>query len=165
MSSYKLVCVKILPRKKGSKTGLRHTPHPLIQLHKYDYVKALEGFCDCIFPRNSLEVAKVLEAIQQKKLGYGRLQATAEELGIDYNKFNAIIRRLKDLGIFTRNYTFSEVFQNKITAISTFYAQFAGKSNPVQKALNDANEYLKMKGYSGSFTPQFKTEDEKEKED
>jgi len=110
-------------------------------------------------------VAKVLEAVRDRKLGYGRMQVTAEELGVDYNKFNAIIRRLKDLGILTRNYTFSEVFQDKLTAIGTFYGQFTGKANPIQKALNDANEYLKTKGYSGSFTPQFKTEDEEEKGD
>lgn len=157
--------MKKLPRSKGSKTGLRHSPHPLIQIHKYNYVETLENLCNCIFPRNSLDVAMVLEAIKQKKLGYGKMQATAEELDIDYNKFNAIIRRLKDLGILTRNYAFSEVFQNKLTAISTFYAQFTGKANPIQKALKDANEYLKMKGYSGSFKPRLKTDDEEEKED
>jgi len=149
-----------MTRKKGSKSGHRHTPHPLIQIHKSNYVKALEDFCDCIFPRNSLDVAKVLRVVKESKLGYGRMQRTAEELGIDNNKFNAIIRRLKDLGILTRNYTFSEVFQNKITAISTFYGEFTGKTNPIQKALKDANEYLKTKGYSGSFQPRLKTEDE-----
>jgi len=154
--------VKKLPRSKGSKTGFRHTPHPLIQIHKGNYVKTLEGFCDCIFPRTSLDVAKVLEAVKQKKLGYGRMQVTAEELGIDYNKFNAIVRRLKDLGILTRNYTFSDVFQNKITALGTFYAKFTGKANPIQQALKDANEYLKMKGYSGSFKPRLEKDTEKE---
>lgn len=100
-----------------------------------------------------------MEALKQNKMGYGKMQATAEELNIDYDKFNAIIRRLKDLGILTENYTFSEVFQNKTTAILTFYGQYTGKTNPVQKALNDANEYLKTKGYSGSFAPRFDTED------
>lgn len=152
-----------MPRKKGSKTGLRHTPHPLIQIHKYDYVDSLEDFCNCIFPRNSFEVAKVLEAVKQKKLGYGRMKETADEIDMDYNKFNAVIRRLKDLGILTRNYTFSEVFQNKLTAVSMFYGKYSGKMNPVHDALNDANEYLNMKGYSGSFTPQFKKEHEGEK--
>ena len=149
-----------LPRKKGSRTGLRHTPHPLIQIHKHNYVKTLEDFCNCIFPRNSFDVAKVLTAIKQNKLGYGRMQTAAEELGIEYNKFNAIIRRLKDLGILTRNYTFSEVFQNKMTATSTFYARFTGKANPIQQALKDANEYLRMKGYSGSFKPRINMNDE-----
>jgi len=69
--------VENLPRKKGSKTGLRHTPHPLIQIHKHNYVKTLEDFCSCIFPRNSFDVAKVLTAIKQNKLGYGRMQAAA----------------------------------------------------------------------------------------
>lgn len=148
-----------MPRVKGAKTGVRHTPHPLIQIHKQKYVRTLEDFCDCIFPRNSIEVAKVLEAVKQSKIGYGKMQTTAEELGIDYNKFNAIIRRLKDLGILTRNSTLSEVFQDKTTAISTFYGQYTGKTNPVQKALDDANEYLKAKGYSGRFEPQYKTAD------
>ena len=157
--------MKTLPRKKGSKTGHRHTPHPLIQVHKHDYIETLEDFCDCIFPRNSFEVAKVLEATKQGKLGYGRMQTVAEELGIDYNKFNAIVRRLKDLGILTRNYTFSEVFQNKIAAICTFYGQFTGKTNLIQKALDDANEYLRVKGYSGSFKPRFEVEGEAKSED
>jgi hypothetical protein len=102
-------------------------------------------------------VAKVLEAVKQNRIGYGKMQTTAQELGIDYNKFNAIIRRLKDLGILTRNSTFSEVFQDKTTAISTFFGHYTGKANPVQKALDDANEYLKTKGYSGRFEPQYKT--------
>ncbi len=102
----------------------------------------------------------MLEAVKQSKVGYGKMQTTAEELGIDYNKFNAIIRRLKDLGILTRNNTFSEVFQDKTTAISTFYGQYIGKTNPLQKALDDANEYLKGKGYSGRFEPQYKTADD-----
>ena len=154
-----------LPRVKGSKTGIRHTPHPLIQVHKHKYVQTLDDFCECIFPRNSLEVGKVLEAVKQNKMAYGKMQATAEELNIDYDKFNAIIRRLKDLGILTENYTFSEVFQNKTTAISTFYGQYTGKTNPVQKALDDANEYLKTKGYSGSFVPRFETENEERRKD
>jgi len=151
-----------MTRTKGSKTGHRHTPHPLIQIHKSNYVKALEDFCDCIFPRSSLDVAKVLEAVKATRMGYGRMQKTAEELGIDNNKFNAIIRRLKDLGILTRNYTFSDVFQNKLTAISTFYGEYSGKTDPIQKALQDANEYLKTKGYSGTFQPRFKTENKEE---
>jgi len=108
-------------------------------------------------------VAKVLTAIKQNKLGYGRMQTAAEELGIEYNKFNAIIRRLKDLGILTRNYTFSEVFQNKMTAIGAFYAQFTGKANPIQQALKDANEYLRVKGYSGSFKPRINMNEEEKK--
>lgn len=153
-----------LPRTKGSKSGSRKTPHPRIQLHKYDYVDSMERFCDCIFPRSGLEVDKVLGAIKQGKLRYGRIQTVAEELGIDYNRFNAMIGRLKDLGILTSNYTFSEVFQNKITALSTFYGIFTGKHNPVQEALKDANNYLEMKGYSGRFKPQYKT-GKKEKEE
>jgi len=149
-----------LPRAKGSKSGIRHTPNPLIEIHKQNYVKSLEGFCECIFPRNSFDVTKVLEAIKQNKIGYGKMQVAADELGIDRNKFNAIVRRLKDLGILTDNYTFSKVFQNKITAISTFYAEYCSCANPVQRALEDANEYLKAKGYSGRFEPQLETVDE-----
>jgi hypothetical protein len=124
----------------------------------------LEEFCECIFPRNSLEVEKVLEAVKQNKIGYGRMQSTAEELGVEYNKFNAIMRRLKDLGILTRNSTFSEVFEDKIIAIAAFFGEYTDKANPVQKALDDANEYLKAKGYSGRFEPQFKMAEEKEQE-
>jgi hypothetical protein len=108
-------------------------------------------------------VAKVLEAVKQDKIGYGKMQITAQELNIDYNKFNAIIRRLKDLGIITRNSTFSGVFKDKITAIAAFYGEYTGKANPVQKALEEANEYLKSKGYSGRFEPQYeKSNDETE---
>jgi hypothetical protein len=152
----------ILPRVKGAKTGIRHTPHPLIQVHKQEYVKTLEDFCECIFPRNSLDVAKVLEAVRQKKIAYGKIQLIAEEQNVDQNKFNAIIRRLKDLGIITDNYTFSEVFQNKMMAISTFYGAYTEKANPVQIALNEANEYLKTKGYSGRFEPQFEEDNKGE---
>jgi len=152
------VTVKSLPRSKGAKTGIRHTPHPLIQIHKQEYVTTLDGFCECIFPRNSLEVGKVLEAVKQNKIGYGKMQKVAEELGIDYNTFNAIMRRLKDLGILTRDYTFSGVFQNKLTAVSTFYGHYTGKTNPVEKALDEANDYLKTKGYSGSFEARYNTE-------
>lgn len=148
-----------LTRTKGAKSGIRHTPHPLIQIHKQAYVKTLEDFCECIFPRNSLEVEKILEAVKQDKIGFGRMQKTAEELGVNYNKFNAIMRRLKDLGILTRNGTFSEVFEGKITAIAAFYSEYTRKANPVQKALDDANEYLKNKGYSGRFEPQFESPD------
>lgn len=145
---------------KGSKTGFRHTPHPLIEMHKQNYVKTLEDFCECIFPRNSFDVGKVLEAVKQKKIGYGTMQATAEELGIPRDKFNAMIRRLKDLGILTKDYGLSQVFQNKISAIGTFYAAYSGNTNPLQKALDDANEYLRSKGYSGRFEPQYETQNE-----
>lgn len=105
-------------------------------------------------------MGKVLEAVKQNKLSYGKMQLTAEELKIDQNKFNAILRRLKDLGILTERYAFSEVFQNKTSALNAFYGKYTGKANPVQKALDDANEYLKAKGYSGSFEPRFRAEDE-----
>jgi len=152
-----------MPRAKGSKTGVRHSPHPLIQIHKQKYVLTLQDFCECIFPRNSLEVEKVMEAIKQGKIGYGTMQQTASNLGIDQNKFNAILRRLKDLGILTERYTFSEVFQNKTTAISTLYGKYTGKMNPINEALKDANEYLRTKGYSGSFAPRFEENEEKDK--
>lgn len=105
---------------------------------------------------------KVLEAIKQNRISYGKMQLTAEELKIDQNKFNAILRRLKDLGILTEGYAFSEVFQNKTSALSAFYGEYTGKANPVQKALDDANEYLKAKGYSGSFEPRFENENEEQ---
>jgi len=149
-----------LPRVKGARSGVRHTPHPLIQIHKQEYVKTLEDFCKCVFPRNSLDVGKVLEAVRQKKIAYGKMQIIAEEQNIDQNKFNAILRRLKDLGIITDNYTFSESFQKKITALSTFYGEYTEKANPVQKALMDANEFLRIKGYTGVFEPRFETETE-----
>jgi len=124
----------------------------------------MEDFCECIFPRNSFEVEKVLEAIRQNKVSYGTMQQTADKLGIDQNKFHAILRRLKDLGIVTGTYTFSEIFQNKIAAIGSFYGKYTGKANPVQKALDDANDYLRTKGYSGSFEPRFNTEEDDQKQ-
>ena len=78
---------------------------------------------------------------------------------IDPNKMAAILRRLKDLGILTRDYAFSDVFQNKILAISQFYGTFAEKPSPIQQALNEANEYLRSKSYSGHFEPRLETED------
>jgi hypothetical protein len=123
-----------MPRTKGSRTGNRQTPHPLIQLHKHSYVETLEDLCKSIFPKNSLDVAKVLEAVKGSKLAYGRMQQMAEELNVEYNRFNAIIRRLKDLGILTKDYMFSEMFQNKITSLSTFYAHFHKQSNSSAKS-------------------------------
>ncbi|MCJ7771240.1 hypothetical protein MUP37_06695 [Candidatus Bathyarchaeota archaeon] len=153
-----------MPRAKGSKSGVRHTPHPLVQFHKQKYVETLEDFCQCIFPRNSIDVGKVLEAIKEGRMGYGKMQAVAEGLGIGRDKFNAIVRRLKDLGILTESYTFSEVFQKKATAISLFYGKYTGKANPTQKALDDANEYLRTKGYSGQFSVRFNTKEQEKAE-
>jgi hypothetical protein len=107
-------------------------------------------------------VEKVMGAIKQGKIDYGTMQQTASDLGINQNKFNSILRRLKDLGILTERYTFSEVFQNKTTAISTLYGKYTGKTNPIHQALTDANEYLKTKGYSGSFAPRFEENEEKD---
>lgn len=49
-------------------------------------------------------------------------------------------------------------------AARAFYGQYTGRANPLQKALEDANEYLKAKGYSGRFEPQYKEEDDDSEE-
>ena len=63
----------------------------------------------------------------------------AEELNIKLNDFYAIVRELKRFGvIYKKNglIRWSVQFQNKLTRLSEFYASYAGKKNPYQKALD-----------------------------
>jgi len=63
----------------------------------------------------------------------------AEELDIKLNDFYAIVRELKRFGvIYKKNglIRWSVQFQNKLARLSEFYANYAGKKNPYQKALD-----------------------------
>lgn len=120
----------------------------------YKYVNTIEDFVKVICPRkNQLEMQQVIEYIKQGKLSYGNLQNCAKELNIPQATFNYLIRRLKALGIITKSWTFSSIFQEKLTSLSMFYGDYTDKRNETAKALADANEYIKSKGFGVTFLP------------
>ena len=131
-------------RPKGSKTVEgRHHRHHQIQIHANNYVENIQDFCECIYPLGDRQnVLKVLQAIKEHKLGYGRMQTTAKELDIPYGTFNVILKKLRRLGIMTRDWRFSSVFLKKLMAITKVYGDFTGKRHQYEGILKEANDYI-----------------------
>jgi hypothetical protein len=104
---------------------------PTLSLQKNEYVSSLQSFAKAISPKNDLDTMKFLEAIVKGDLKDKKLTDVSIE-GVSYFKVYAIQQRLLDLGIITRQNTFSEVFQRKLTAISKFYGELTGKMSSLQ---------------------------------
>jgi len=138
----------------------KHKLHPQISIHKQKYVKLLTDFAQCICPRSSQQdVEKVLQAIAQNKLGYGKMKQVAQELEMTQPIFNQILYRLRNLGILTKDWHFSKIFQDKLTAISEMYAEISGMESQHQKLLREANQFLKSKDFGIEFKPIYKEEE------
>jgi hypothetical protein len=129
-----------MPRTKGAKNRQRQTPNPQIELHKTNRVTDLDIFCKAISPKNAEQTKVILQAIKDGKLVIGQ---TGEQFGVAYHNIRAILARLQDLGILTREYTFSEGFQNKLTDLSVFYGTFANKPSKLHHSILMANKLLK----------------------
>ena len=130
-----------MPRTKGAKNRQRQTPNPQVELHKTNRVTDLNTFCQVISPKNAEQTITVLQAIKDGTLVVGQ---TGEQFGIPYHHIRAILARLQDLGILTRDYTFSEGFQNKLTDLSLYYGIFTGKVSRLHKNIIQANNLLKL---------------------
>jgi hypothetical protein len=129
-----------MPRTKGAKNRQRQTPNPQIELHKTNKVTDLDTFCRAISPKNAEQTKAILQAIKDGKLVIGQ---TGEQVGVAYHNIRAIIARLQDIGILTRDYTFSEGFQNKLTDLSVFYGTFSNKQSRLHQGVLTANKLLK----------------------
>ena len=130
-----------MPRTKGAKNRQRQTPHPQIELHKTNRVTDLDTFCQVISPKNAEQTKIVLQAIKEGKLVIGQ---TGEQFGVPYHHIRTILARLQDLGMLTRDYTFSEGFQNKLTDLSVFYGALTGKLSRLHNNIIQANNLLKL---------------------
>jgi len=83
--------------------------------------------------------AEMLKKIQNGTINIKSYKEIAQELNISTHDYYAIIRELKRFGIiYTKEgrIRWSVQFQNKLARLSEFYANFAGKKNPFQKALD-----------------------------
>ena len=83
--------------------------------------------------------AEVLKKIKSESINVKDMKDLAKELDVKLNDFYAIIRELKRFGIIYKKdglVRWSVQFQNKLARISEFYANFTGKKNPFQKALD-----------------------------
>ncbi len=129
-----------MPRTKGAKNRQRHTPDPQIELHKTNRVTDLDTFCKAISPKNADQTKVILQAVKEGKLVIGQ---TGEQFDVPYHVIRSILARLQDLGILTRNYTFSDGFQNKLTDLSVFYGTFANKPSRLHQSIQTANKILK----------------------
>ena len=129
-----------MARTKGAKNRQRHTPNPIIELHKTNRVTDIDTFCRVISPKNAEQTKVILQAIKDEKLIIGQ---TGNQFDVPYHAIRSILARLQDLGILTRDYTFSEGFQNKLTDLSVFYGTFANKPSRLQKGILEANRTLK----------------------
>jgi hypothetical protein len=129
-----------MPRTKGAKNRQRHTPDPQIELHKTNRVTDIDTFCEAISPKNAEHTKVVLQAVKDGRLIIGQ---TGEQFGVPYHVIMSILARLQDLGILTRNYTFSEGFQDKLTDLSIFYGVFANKPSRLHNGILEANRILR----------------------
>jgi hypothetical protein len=129
-----------MARTIGSKNRQRHTPNPQIELHKTNRITDINTFCQSISPKNAEQTKTILQAIKDGTLVVGQ---TGEQFGVPYHHIRAILARLQDLGILTREYTFSEGFQNKLTDVSVFYGTFANKPSKLHQSVVTANRLLK----------------------
>jgi len=107
-------------------------------LNLKEKIENLDQFCDAVYPRQPQLVKTVLESIRDNSLNEAQgLMRFIRDKGMDYNNFNAVIRKLKALGIIYRTgwhtYRFSSIFQIRLCKAMDFYVGYAGKPNPYQK--------------------------------
>jgi hypothetical protein len=118
----------------------RHKP-PTLQLRNSP-IETVEEFAAALFwksPSRQIAGAEVLKKIKDGSVDRLDMKDLAEELDIKLNDFYAIVRELKRFGvIYKKNglIRWSVQFQNKLARLSEFYANYAGKKNPYQKALD-----------------------------
>ena len=83
--------------------------------------------------------AAVLRKIKDGSINRYDMKDSAKESNIKLNDFYAIVRELKRFGIIYKKnglIRWSVQFQNKLARLSEFYANYAGKKNPFQKAFD-----------------------------
>ena len=118
----------------------RHKP-PTLQLRNSS-IETVEEFAAALFwksPSRQIAGAEVLKKIKDGSVNRLDMKDLAKELDIKLNDFYAIVRELKRLGvIYKKNglIRWSVQFQNKLARLSEFCANFTGKKNPFQKALD-----------------------------
>jgi len=118
----------------------RHKP-PTLQLRNSP-IETVEDFAAALFwksPSRQIAGAEVLKKIKDGSVNRLDMKDLAKELDIKLNDFYAIVRELKRFGIIYKKnglIRWSVQFQNKIARLSEFYASYAGKKNPFQKALD-----------------------------
>jgi len=118
----------------------RHKP-PTLQLRNSP-IETVEDFAAALFwksPSRQIAGAEVLKKIKDNTINRLDMKDLAKELDIKLNDFYAIVRELKRFGvIYKKNglIRWSVQFQNKLARLSEFYAGYAGKKNPFQKALD-----------------------------
>ena len=87
-----------MARPVGSKNGVHaRTPHPCIQVHKYDAYSSLQQFAGAVSPRNNTDVEAILKLLAEDKLA-GSVEPWSG-LGMSELQFKRTVTRLKDLGI------------------------------------------------------------------
>jgi len=118
----------------------KHKP-PTLQLRNSP-IETVEDFASSLFwksPSRQIAGAEVLKRIKDGSVNRLDMKDLAKELDIKLNDFYAIVRELKRFGIIYKKdgeIRWSVQFQNKLARLSEFYANYAGKKNPFQKALD-----------------------------
>jgi hypothetical protein len=118
----------------------RHKP-PTLQLRNGP-IETVEEFAAALFwksPSRQIAGAEVLKKIKSESINVKDMKDLAKELDVKLNDFYAIIRELKRFGIIYKKdglIRWSVQFQNKLARLCEFYANFTGKKNPFQKALD-----------------------------
>jgi hypothetical protein len=118
----------------------KHKP-PTLQLRNSP-IETVEDFASALFwksPSRQIAGAEVLKKIKDGSINRYDMKDLAKELDIKLHDFYAIVRELKRFGvIYKKNglIRWSVQFQNKLARLSEFYANYAVKKNPFQKALD-----------------------------
>ena len=118
----------------------KHKP-PTLQLRNHP-IETVEDFAAALFwksPSRQIAGAGVLKKIKSGAINVKDMKDLAGELNIKLSDFYAIVRELKRFGvIYKKNglIHWSVQFQNKLARLSEFYANYAGKKNPFQRALD-----------------------------
>ena len=118
----------------------KHKP-PTLQLRSRP-IESVEDFASALFwksPSRQIAGAEVLKRIKSDSINRFDMKDLARELNIKFNDFYAIIRELKRFGIVYKKdglIRWSVQFQNRLARLSEFYADYTGKKNPFQKALD-----------------------------
>ena len=110
------------------------------------YVESIDDFCRCIYPSQPALMQSVLESISSGELNkIGNIKDYTERHNLDYDNFNACLRKLKRLGIIYkigRQVKWSRVFMNRLCMMTLFYSSLCNKLSPLQEQVEDYKKFL-----------------------
>jgi len=110
-------------------------------------IMTLEDFADAIYSTSPEHTLKFLQAIKDNTFVNTTIAEFADESNIPRPTLNAIIRKLKALGIVWKTgwhkFGWSTVFQRRLIRLMEFYNELSGKPNPYQDVIEKYKQLSK----------------------